>query len=275
MTLSARNTFFKVNILFCAISTLVIAASSFLIVPSYSTIEENTRRSTGFFQGLLNQLFESNYYAVHTSMVMAAIFSLVGMYLIYSFFEQTPAPEILYFALFVNSFSFETIRLIMPMYLLYNFPSLYLLIAGHILLFARTFGVFALFSAGICAAGLEVQRTRTVVTITIVAALALTMKVPIDTQYWSTSLNFIFGYSYILKIIEIISVLIAVISFFISVNIRGSKEYRHIGIGLLTAVVGRYLLFYTDNWAGVCGIFLLSFGTWYACSKLHKIYLWL
>jgi hypothetical protein len=274
MTLSGRNAFFRVGIVFCAVSTLLILIASFFLMPDYPSMNENARRPSGFLQSILGNFLDVNYIAVHISLVMVVLFSLAGIIMILSFFEQTSAPEILYIAFFTVSFAFETIRIILPLQSIYDIPSFYTLLASRVLLFARFFGIFSLFAAGICAAGLEVQMTRNVILVIIVAALVL-IGVPIDAQSWDTSLNVIYGFNSMVGLIEIIVFLTTIVSFLIAVNVRGSREYAYIGIGIMIALVGRYLLLYFDNWAGpIPGILMLSFGTWFACSKLHKIYLW-
>nr|AXS01207.1 hypothetical protein [uncultured bacterium] len=111
--------------------------------------------------------------------------------------------------------------------------------------------------------------------IIIVATLSI-IGVPIDTQSWDTSFNTINGFNNMFRLIEIAAFFAIVISFFIAVHVRGSKEYAYIGIGLTIALAGRYFLLYFDNWAGpVPGILMMSFGMWFVCSKLHRIYLWL
>lgn len=276
MTLSERNALFKVGIVFCALSALLILAASFFIVPLYSSLEENTFRPTGFFNLIASRFMDADYLSVHISLVMMVLFSLVGIILVYSFFEQTSAPEILYIAFFIISFSFETVRLILPLYLLFDIPSFYLLTASRILFFTRYFGFFSLFAAGIYAAGLDMQEARYVIMVLFIAALAITFSTPIDTQRWDTSLNIIMKYNSISRLIEIAAFFTTVISFFIAVNIRSSKEYAYIGIGAILALTGRYLLISSDNWVFPApGILMLSLGTWFVCSKLHKINLWL
>jgi uncharacterized membrane protein len=131
-------------------------------------------------------------------------------------------------------------------------------------------------AASLCAAGLEVQQTRNMIMIIIAAALVIVIGVPIDTESWDTSMNIIYGFGSILRVIEVTAFLVSVVSFFIASNIRGSVEYVRIGIGVMFAYAGRYFLVYFDNWGGpVPGILMLSFGTWFACSKLHRIYLWM
>jgi len=276
MTLSERNVFFRVAIAFCTISTLLTLAISYLVVPAYKTIGENTRRPWYIVQFLFGRLLKPDYFAVHASMVILVIFSLVVLFLILSFFEQTSTPEILYIFLFIFSFSFEIIRLILPLHLIYIIPSFYVLVFLRVLLFARYFGIFSIAVAGLCAAGFEVQLTRNMIMIIIAATLIIITRVPIDTQSWDTSLNIIYGFSSFFRVIETAAFLVAVISFFVASNVRGSVVYIYIGIGIMFAFIGRYFLLYFDNWAGpILGIIMLSYGTWSACSKVHRIYLWM
>jgi hypothetical protein len=276
MTLSERNVFFKTGIVFCFIITLLAFAASFLTIPVYSGMEENSRRPLYLFQLISGLFLDNDYFAVHASLVMAVLFSFFGILFIHYFFERTSAPEILYISLFTISFSFEIIRLILPLHLINNFPMFYLLGASRILLFARYFGLFSLFVASVCAAGLDVQKTRNIILILIIAVLLLTFSVPIDTQIWDTGFNMVTGYPSMLKMIEVVVFFITVITFFVAVKIRDSKEYVNVGIGAAIALVGRNIIIGSDNWAGaVLGIVLLSFGTWFLCSKLHKIHLWL
>jgi len=276
MTLSGRNIFFKIGIAFCFLITVLAFAASVFTIPVYSTIEENVRRPVNLFQTITGRFINSSYLAVHVSLVLAVLFSFIGMILIFSFFERTSAPEILYISIFTISFSFEIIRLVLPLYLVNNFSFFYLLIAAKVLLFARYFSIFSLFAASICAAGLEVQKIRNIILILIITVLLIVIGIPIDTQTWDTGFNMIRGYSFMLKMIEAVIFIATVLTFFVAVKVRDSKEYAYIGIGVILALTGRKILIGTDNWAGpVLGILMLSFGTWFICSKLHKIHLWL
>jgi len=276
MTLSERNTFFKVGIVFCAFCALLILAASFLAIPLYPKMGEDVPRPSKVFQFITGKIAEHDFIAVHVSLALSVIFSLVGIILIHSFFERTSAPEILYIAIFTISFAFEALRLILPLQILFNLPSLYVLMAFRVLLFARFFCLFALFAASICASGLEVQKVRNVILIIVIAALIITMGVPIDVLNWDTSLNVVNGYNSMFRMIELVTFLTIAIGFLIAAKNKGSKEYNFAAIGVMTALAGRNILLNTDNWLGsALGILLLSFGTWFLCSKLHKIHLWL
>jgi len=277
MTLSERNTFFKVGIIFCSICTLFVAAASFLIIPVYSKImEEYTRRPVNAFQFLATIFMKNDYYAVYVSLAASVLYSLIGIIFIHSFFERTSAPEILYIAIFTISLAFEAIRLILPLYCVFIFSLFYVNAALRVLLFARFFSIFSLFAAGLCAAGLEVQKTRNVIFVMIIAALVITLWVPIDSSNWDTSLNIVNSFTSMFALVELAAFITTMISFFIAANIRDSKEYFNIAIGVMLALAGRGFLINVDNWMGfVPGILLLSIGTGFLCLKLHKIHLWL
>ncbi|MDR0503292.1 MAG: hypothetical protein LBH16_08230 [Treponema sp.] len=276
MTLSTRNVFFKAGIVFCSVSALFMLAATYFVAPFYSTIEENSRRPAAVFNVLAGHFLKPDFYAVHTSLILVVLFSLVGIIIIHFFFEQTAAPEIPYIAIFIVSFSFEFIRLLLPLYLVYDFSSFYLLAASRVLLFVRYIGIFSLFAASVRAAGLKVQKARYVFFILFIAALITTLGVPIDTQLWDTSFSMLTGNTSIFRLLEVVAVLTTVAGFFVAIKVHGSKEYAFVGLGVFLALIGRYLILNTDNWA--CpfpGILMLSFGLWFICSKLHKINLWL
>jgi hypothetical protein len=276
MTISERNIYLKIGIAFCSVTTVLIIAASSILIPVYSGMEENARRPGYLFQVISGMFLGNNYYSVHVSLILAVLFSLAATLLIYLFFERTSTPEILYISFFTVSFSFEIIRLMPPLYFIYNFSSFYLLGASRILLFFRYFSIFSLFTASVCAAGLEVQKIRNVILIMITAVLLIILGIPIDTQVWDTSFVMIYDHSSLLMMIETVAFIITAITFFIAAKVRDSKEYIYVGVGVVLALIGRNILIGTDNWAGpIPGILLLSFGTWFICSKLHKIHLWL
>jgi hypothetical protein len=251
--------------------------ASVIVIPVYPSLAgETTRRPADVIEILISRFLDPNLYAVHVSIVAAVLYGFIALLLIYHFFEQTQAPEILYAAFFVVSFNAEAARLILPLQRLYDIPSLYLLIASRILLFGRYFGIFSLFAASVYASGLEVQKQRTMLLVILVATLVITMGVPIDTQTWDSTLNMINGYTSLFRLIETAIVLTTITSFFIAAYSRGSKDYAFTGLGAFLALAGRYILLSSDTWASPApGVLLLSAGTWFICTRLHKIYLWL
>jgi hypothetical protein len=277
MTLSGRNGLFKAEIVLAALSTLIVIAASFVVLPAYASLSTGlTRHSEGVFHTFVSRFQHMNLYAVHASIAGSALYALLVLILIYHSFETTQSPEILFVAFFAGSFAFEALRLILPLKEFYEIPSLYLLMASRMLLFSRYFGIFSLFTASVYAAGLEVRKQRNVILVITVATLIIALGVPIDTQTWDSTLNMINGYVSLFRLIESGIALITVISFLIAAYSRGSKEYVLIGAGAFLAFLGRNLLLNADTWVSpVPGIMLLSAGIWFICTQLHKIYLWL
>ena len=277
MTLTGRNTCFKTGIVLAALCAFLVLTFSFELIPAYSSMDaEILRRPDGLFQVFVSQFLKTSLYAVHTALAAAVLYSLVAIIMIYYSFEQTQAPEILFIAFFSVSLSFEAARLILPLYLIHDVSPFYLRMLSRTLLFGRFFGIFSLFAASIYASGLDVQKTRTTIMVIIIAVLIITLGIPVDVQTWDSSLNLVTGFTPFFRFIEAVVILFTVISFFIGGNTRGSKEYTVISIGALLALTGRNILIGADTWVSLSpGILLLSAGTWFMCTRLHRIYLWL
>ncbi|GHV44864.1 hypothetical protein AGMMS49546_29520 [Spirochaetia bacterium] len=277
MTLSDRNTFFKAEILIAGVFFIFLAAVSATIIPAYpAAAEETARRSPGIIQNIISPFMESNTYAPFAAMAGAVIYAFITLILIYYFFEKTQAPEILFFALFVLSLSFEGMRLFVPMQKTYEIPALYLLMASQVLLFGRFFGIFSLFAASVYAAGLEMQKQQNIILIIALIALVISLSIPIDVQTWDASYCMINGYTSMFRMVDAGVLLITLLSFLISAYSRGSREYILIGIGSFLVFLGRSLLLTADTWiTPLPGLLALVVGTWFICTQLHKVYLWL
>jgi len=237
--------------------------------------ELTSRRSTGLFQFITGGLLPPNFYAVQTTLTLVILFSCLSMILIHYYFEKTQAPEIIYIAFFSVSLSLEVTRFIIPMQMINEIPALYQLIAAKVLLFSRFFGVFSLFTASVCSTGLNIQKSWNIITANMIAALIIALGASIDTQNWDTGFNIIRGYTSLFRLIEAISFITTIMSFFVAASTRSTPEYRKVGFGAMLALAGRSILLTTDTWAGpLPGIVLLAAGTWLICTSLHKIYLW-
>jgi hypothetical protein len=277
MTLSDRNIVFKAGIILASLGMLFVIITFFVVLPAYpSPAKETLRRSAGLIQSFAGRFFEPSPYAPLAAIAGAGLYSLITLVLIYYFFEKTQSPEIFFFAFFVLSFSFEAIRLLIPLKAVHSISPLYLLMAFRILLFSRYFGIFSLFTASLYAAGLEVQKQRNILLILTVATMVIAMGAPIDTLSWDSSLSVISGYTSMFRMVEAGVLFITVISFLISAYSRGAGEYICIGLGAFLVFLGRNILLSADTWVSPFpAILLLAAGTWFICTQLHKVYLWL
>jgi hypothetical protein len=276
MTLSERNIFFKGGILLTLAFLIIFIMETYAVLPAYPEFAAGAeRRSGGFIQHILGKLLQSAPYVPLINMAVSAVYALISIVLIYYFFEKTQAPEILFFAFFVISLGFETIRIMVPYILIRKLPSLYLIISSRVLLFGRYFGIFAFFASSVYAAGLKMQKSGTVIFIIAVVTLVIALGVPIDNLSWDSSLSMIHGYASMFRLVEMGIILISTASFFIAAHTRGAKEYIFIGLGSLLVYLGRSILLAADTWAAPFpGLLILAVGTWFICNYLHRIYLW-
>jgi hypothetical protein len=277
MTLYDRNTFFRIEIIISGGFLVLAGFLALRALPACPLImAEAVRRSPGIFQDLMGRFFEPNPFVPFVSLSAAALFSLISLILIYLFFEKTQAPEILFITLFVLSFSFEVMKLMTPLQKIWDIPSIYLLLASRALLFGRLLGIFSLFTAGVYAAGLEVQKQLNVIFIVVFISLIVTLGIPIDILTWDSSFSMVNGYLSLFRMLETVVLLITMSSFFISAWSRGTPEYTAIGLGSFLAFAGRNILLSADTWMSpLPGLLLLAAGLWLICTNLHRVYLWL
>lgn len=277
MTLYSRNVFFRVEITISALFIILTGILAFKALPVFpATMEESVRRSPGIVQNFIAHFLAPSPYVPFVSLAGGGIYSLVTLVLIYFSFEKTQAPEILFITLFVLSFSFETMRFLIPLQKIWAIPSVYLLLASRVLLFGRFFGIFALFTAGVYAAGLEVQKQINALLIIAFISLVVSLGIPIDILTWDSSFSMINGYLSLFRMTETVVFVITMMSFFISAWSRGTPEYVTIGFGSFLAYAGRSILLSGDTWISpLPGLLLLVAGAWLICTKLHKVYLWL
>jgi hypothetical protein len=277
MTLYGRNAFFRIEIVISGTFLILAGALALQALPACpAAMAEAVKRSPGIIQGLAVRLLGPDPFVPFVSLAVAVLFSPAALILIYLSFEKTQAPEILFITLFVLSFSFEVMRLMTLLQKVWVIPSIYLLLASRALLFGRLLGIFSLFAAGVCAAGLEVQKQLNVIFIAIFISLVVSLGIPIDILTWDSSFSMINGYLSLFRMVEAVVLLITMASFFISAWSRGTAEYGAIGLGSFLAFTGRNILLSADTWIGpLPGLLLLAAGVWLICTKLHRVYLWL
>jgi hypothetical protein len=277
MTLSKRNKFFKVGIELSSIFLTFTVVGSFAAMPLYpEAVADATRRVSGVFQPLISYFLQPASYAPFVSTICAVLYAFIATIVIYRSFAQTRCQEILFFGFFAFSFAFEACRILPPLSQQYTFPSLYLIMGSRVLLFGRYFGLFSLFASSACAAGLEVEKQRTIISIIILATLLIVSGIPVDSLSWDSSLCMIRAYSELFNILELCLICVTTLSFFIAAYSRSSTEYAFIGVGSLLVALGRNLLFSSDTWISPFpALAALAVGTWFICTRLHRMYLWL
>jgi hypothetical protein len=277
MPLSVRNNFFKAGIFFAILSLCFVAVSGYLSFSAFPVaIATSAMRPQGTIQTLIEGFTEPIGYIPFWSMLGAAAYSLIGITLIYYFFEKTQSPEIFFIGFFVISLAFEFSRITIPLKEVFLFPAMYLVAALRVLLFGRYFGLFSLFTASICAAGLDPQRQQNISVLIVIASLVIALNVPVDSLVWDSAFLLRNSYRSMFFMVEIGILFVTVLTFFVSALTRGFRNYTFIGIGSFLAFAGRNILINSDNLiTPIPGFVILAAGTWLICSQLRKVYLWL
>ena len=276
MTLSVRNNFFRGGICISVLSLVLICLGGYLSYSGFSEAASSAiLRSGGVIQNLITRSIPPSDMVPFIVMVFSAVYSLVSIFLIFFNFEKTQAPEILFIAFFVLSLSFEITRIMLPLQLIHSFPVLYVTFSARILLFARYFGIFSLFAAGVYAAGLDIQNQLNAFFLMVLASLVIAVNIPVNALVWDSSFKMMNGYGSMLSMVEIGVIIITIITFFISAYTRGANTFVLVGIGVFMIFIGRNILITSDNYLSMAlGVLLLTAGTCLTVIKLHKEYLW-
>jgi hypothetical protein len=253
---------------------LVLTGKLLPFLPQYS--EAAIYRPEGFFQKLAGRFFSTVPQVPFVSLFISTLYALAASIAVFFYFEKTQTPEILFFGLFVLSFVFETLRIIVPLRGIYEFPPVLLILGTRLLIFGRLFGVLSLFASSIYAAGLDIQKQGRVIAAIIIAILVISFKLPVTGVSWDTSFTILFAYSSMFRFADDVLMVITVISFLVAAYIRGTGDYRFVALGALLVSLGRLLLINTDIWiTSFLGVIMLIAGTWFITTRLHQVYLWL
>jgi len=277
MTLSVRNNFFKGGIVLASLFMGLVVLAGYFAYPAFpEAASGSAMRSQGMIQLLLEGFVPASAYIPFWAMLCAVLYSLLSIILILYYFEKTQSPEILFVGFFVFSMAFEFARIALPLKMVFSFPADYLVTASRVLLFGRHFGLFSLFAASVCAAGLDSQNHNNISGVLVLAALVIALNVPIDSLVWDSAFILWNGYRSMFHILEIGILIVSMVTFFISAYTRGSMNYVHIGIGTFLMLAGRNTLINSDTLVALIpGAIILVIGTLLVCAKLHQEYLWL
>jgi len=277
MTLSGRNSVLKAGIALSSAFLVAGLTASFFAIPALARMDAGEMaRAQGWFQTLTAWRVGPSLLAAHFTALAPALYSLLALAFVYSFFEKTQSPEILFVAFFAASLAPEVLRLAIPLGEVRDIPSLYLAASSRAIIFSRYFGIFSMFAASVHAAGYKSQQNRGAILMIAAVALFIALGVPVDTHARDTSLAVLSGYASMFRLVEIGVFLMTAVSFLVAARTRGSRRFLVIAMGATLAMAGRDALIRGDTWIALAvGLPMLCAGTWLVCKRLHGIYLWL
>ena len=272
MTLTKRNHFFLglhilFGILVIIIAVLFFAAYTLKAIYPPPVIQADANASL--------KLFRYSFKAVVLSIAVFMVFASLGTFLVYRNFEKTQSNEIFFFSGFFICCMTESMRLLIPLFGLWQSYSPLFLFIGRAVFFGRMlFPLCFLFSATMSSSdqSKNIERNYTImlaVTVVFAAIMPLNTVVPtgLCTIYW--------GFPDIFALIRGIFLLLAVVSMLINAHQHESPELRQAAAGLVILIIGYTFLTHADTFFKlIIGTVCLAAGCYQYLAKIHQLYLW-
>ena len=281
MTIAGRNRARLVAICIAAL-ILILSLISFVGIVLNGNLDNSLVRGTksaessGITEFILS-LLRNNYngYAVLISILAFPFLSLGFLIFVYFTFKKTHAIEISFFAMFTLCISFESIRLVFP---LYNFSNIVLdSIANlsRLVYFFRLAGIMSIFMAGIFANKIITRKISSVFFFIFFISFLICLSMPINNFYISRYFlsDIKAGHSYIY--LFLIAALLACVNYFFVYITKNIKEYLFAALSLTGALIGYAVLLYTSSYTllGI-GLALFILGNLSFIKYIHSYHIW-
>ena len=245
---------------------------------NYSESEANSLlgAASSFNKFILKlSLGQYNSFAVLISIFLFPVLSLSFFLFVYFTFKKTHAMEISFFAMFIFCMSFESIRLIFP---LYNFSNIVLETIANLsrlVYFFRLSGIMSLFMAGIFANKVITRKIMSVFFFIFFISFLICLSMPINNFYISRYFlsDIKAGHSYIY--LFLIAALLACVNYFFVYITKNIKEYLFAAFSLTGALIGYFVLLYASSYAllGI-GLTLFILGNLSFIKYIHNYHIW-
>ncbi|UTC61589.1 hypothetical protein E4O05_08480 [Treponema sp. OMZ 787] len=281
MTIAGRN---RARLVAISIAALVLTLSLISLIGivlngslNNSLIANTKPAGNSIINDFLFNLAKNNYdsYAVLISILTFPFLSLGFLIFVYFTFKKTHAIEISFFAMFTLCISFESIRLIFP---LYNFSNIVLdSIANlsRLVYFFRLAGIMSLFMAGIFANKIITRKISSVFFFVFFISFLICLSMPINNFYISRYFlsDIKAGHSYIY--LFLIAAVLACVNYFFVYITKNIKEYLFAAFSLTGALIGYSLLLYTSSYPllGI-GITFFVLGNLSFIKYIHRYHIW-
>jgi hypothetical protein len=143
------------------------------------------------------------------------------------------------------------------------------------IVFARTFGTLAVFSAGLHASGYRDDKPWSAVWVMAFAALGVTVALPVNSGDISVGLMPPRGFATLSTLFEVVVAGASVLNFLLAARNRSSKVFLAAAAGVAAALLGAVLLREaTGPWGAAFGAASLWVGTLACFIPLRRHYLW-
>lgn len=261
---------------------ILIAITLFSLL---ALITASVAASIQFYNNSINspiQLIPENSISAATDKNLLSVFIAVFYFLLYvpsvlffinMQFEKTQSTEIIYFSLFLTACLFEGVRLVIPLFNLWNDWAGLTAIISRIVLFARILGPISLLCIAVQNLPEHRQNTERNLLILIILSAICAWLMPVNSVDMLPSCRLKYGFE---KLLEIFWIIITIVTFASMIlNNFNSSIKSLIPLGFILTAFGYKLLCHSVNYlmAG-SGIITITAGTFIFLGAIHKLYLW-
>ncbi|WP_444818314.1 hypothetical protein E4N82_06860 [Treponema denticola] len=281
MTIAGRNRARLVAICIAAL-ILILSLISFVGIVLNGNLDNSlvtgtkSAESSGITEFILS-LLRNNYngYAVLISILAFPFLSLGFLVFVYFTFKKTHAIEISFFAMFTLCISFESIRLVFPLYSFSNIVLDSIANLSRLVYFFRLAGIMSIFMAGIFANKIITRKISSVFFFIFFISFLICLSMPINNFYISRYFlsDIKAGHSYIY--LFLIAALLACVNYFFVYITKNIKEYLFAALSLTGALIGYAVLLYTSSYTllGI-GLALFILGNLSFIKYIHSYHIW-
>jgi len=274
MTIAARNRFIRfATIISLALALAVIASVILILIHRSLPTEAPGFRPLGALEG-----FRLTPYSPTATVLAIGIFpffSLAGLLYILFAFEKTQTVEITFFAACVFAVSFESLRLLIPLYEVWSLATFFSVTISRLVFFSRIFTLLALLSSAVFASGKTLQQLGPSIFLLAFFSFSLSTAIPVNSGSMSSIFLVASGYRETIRFFLFLLGTLSALSYLILGKTRNIPEYSRSAGGIVLLLAGYAMLGSCDTWIFlVAGTFLFFGGAWFYLNPIHRYYLW-
>lgn len=204
------------------------------------------------------------------------LFALISAIILRIYFSKTLAPEMFFFTIFLLTFSFEALRVVMFYIQITSAPFFFGILVTKAVNFGRFLRVFSVFVSGLFACSTTNPKTGTFLGIGTVLAFAYAGGIPIDATRQSFDFFYYSGFSEIIDFIFLGVQLISVLNFILAGILKNTSDYYVMTVGLFFTILGGefIVMFPGKIYLAAAGAVCMVAGTVLFSRRTHELYLW-
>lgn len=274
MTIAARNRFIRFATIISLILVIGVLASTILILVhrSLPTVTPGFRPLAALEN---SRLTPYSPLAAILAIALFPFFSLAGLMYILFAFEKTQTVEITFFAACVFAVSFESLRLLIPLYGLWTNANFFSVTISRLVFFSRIFTLLALLSSAVFASGKTLQQLGPSIFLLAFFSFSLSTAIPVNSGNMSSIFLVASGYRETIRFFLFLLGFLSALSYLILGKTRNIPEYSRSAGGLVLLLAGYAMLGTCDTWVFLAAGAILFFGgAWFYLNPIHRYYLW-